>query len=170
MLYRDKSTKTYKITENVLCGIKYMHWKTSVSTCATSNLLFFGLPSSTTLNVRNKQQTPAAYISDLDFPPGLSTARWWLGLTPLVLERAQQAVDRLFIFQPCLGREIRSPSTAPPQTKSSPNIRLRKDLPWINPANMCTVQKVNPKPTLFFTWLYYNFPEKCRTSLVLTTS
>ena len=72
-------------------------------------------------------------------------------LTPLVLERALQAVDRLLIFQPCLGSEIRSPSTAPSQTKSSPRIRLSKDLPLINPANLCTVQNVNPKSTLFFT-------------------
>ena len=50
-------------------------------------------------------------------------------LTPRVLERAEQAVDRSFIFQPCLGSEIRSPSTAPSQTKSSPKIRLTKDLP-----------------------------------------
>ena len=49
-------------------------------------------------------------------------------LTSLVLDRAQQAVDRLFIFQPCLGSEIRSSSTAPSQTKSSSKIRLSKDL------------------------------------------
>ena len=53
-------------------------------------------------------------------------------LTPLVLERAQQAVDRRFIFQPWSGSEMRSPSTAPSQTKSSPRIRLSKDLPWTN--------------------------------------